>query len=117
MTSSTDSALVFGSGNFGSCLADHLADAGRPVLLWSRSKEVVDSLNKTHRNPKYLVDHEFSENITAIGPEFPSKDVLRSMKVVLFAIPTQSLRLVKVQIKYVAFTGVSEECFSRSRIC
>lgn len=71
---------------------DHLADAGASVYLWSRSKDVVESLNTTRRNPKYLQEHEFSENITAIGPEFPSKDLLTGVDVVLFAIPTQNLR-------------------------
>ena len=84
--------LVLGSGNFGSCLADHLADSGNQVLLWSRSKDVIQSLNEHHRNPKYLTDHVFSENITAIGPELPGTNVLQAVGVVLFAIPTQNLR-------------------------
>ena len=73
--------LVLGSGNFGSCLADHLglfplrcpvcliavrsdiisvplspflhlaivADSEHEVMLWSRSRDVVESLNATHR--------------------------------------------------------------------
>ena len=84
--------LVLGSGNFGSCLADHLADSGNAVLLWSRSKDVIKALNEHHQNPKYLTDHVFSANITAIGPELPGIDVLRTVGVVLFAIPTQNLR-------------------------
>jgi len=84
--------LVLGSGNFGSCLADHLADSGNPVFLWSRSKDVIESLNEHHRNPKYLTDHVFSAHITAIGPELPGIDVLQTVGVVLFAIPTQNLR-------------------------
>jgi glycerol-3-phosphate dehydrogenase len=72
--------------------ADHLADAGSPVLLWSRSEEIVKSMNEHHRNPRYLKDHNFSHGITAIGPEFPSKDVVSNTDVILFAIPTQSLR-------------------------
>lgn len=51
-------------------------------------------MNTQHRNPKYLKDHLFSSNITAIGPEFPSKDTIMSANVVLFAIPTQNLRRV-----------------------
>ena len=84
--------LVLGSGNFGSCLADHLADSGSRVLLWSRSKDVIESLNERHRNPKYLTDHVFSANITAIGPDLPGIDILQTVGVVLFAIPTQNLR-------------------------
>lgn len=89
---------MLGSGNFGSCLSDHLADAGSPVLLWSRSADVVKSLNEHHRNPRYLQDHDFSSNITAIGPDFPSKDVVCGVNVILFAIPTQNLRQVLKQL-------------------
>lgn len=91
---SSEKVLVLGSGNFGLCLADHLADAGSTVLLYSRSREAVELMNKEHRNPKYLRDHLFSSNITAIGPEFPTKDVVSKMDVLLFAIPTQNLRKV-----------------------
>ncbi|KAG9055238.1 hypothetical protein FS842_002768 [Serendipita sp. 407] len=47
---STPKVLVLGSGNFGSCLSDHLADAGSSVLLWSRSAEVVRSMNQEQKN-------------------------------------------------------------------
>lgn len=55
-------------------------------------------MNESHRNPRYLQDHDFSHNITAIGPEFPSKAVVSSVDVILFAIPTQNLRLVYVNL-------------------
>lgn len=84
--------LVFGAGNFGSCLADHLADSQHEVVVWSRSPEVVKSLNETHRNTEYLTDHVFPESLRAIGPEFPSPEVVRGMDVLLFAIPTEGVR-------------------------
>ncbi|KAF8832172.1 hypothetical protein HHX47_DHR1000894 [Lentinula edodes] len=91
--------LVFGAGNFGSCLADHLGDSDHNVYLWSRQEEVVKSLNEVHRNPIYLKDHQFSVNITAVGPELPGKTLIDDMDVLLFAIPTQFLRenLAKLQ--------------------
>lgn len=54
-----------GSGNFGSCLADHLAtsDLNVDVTLWSRDAATVTSLNETHKNPKYLTDHVSSEGL------------------------------------------------------
>ncbi|KZT55018.1 NAD-dependent glycerol-3-phosphate dehydrogenase [Calocera cornea HHB12733] len=84
--------LVLGAGNFGSCLADHLAEVDHTVYIWSREADVVEELNKTHRNPKYLTDHAFPESITALGPEFPDAKVLNGVDVLLFAIPTQGLR-------------------------
>ncbi|KZV87768.1 NAD-dependent glycerol-3-phosphate dehydrogenase [Exidia glandulosa HHB12029] len=84
--------VVFGSGNFGSCLADHLADSEHKVFLWGRDLDVVESLNSTHRNPRYLTDHVFPESMVAIGPELPDAELLQSADVLLFAIPTQGLR-------------------------
>jgi hypothetical protein len=86
--------LVFGAGNFGSCLADHLGDSQHDVFIWTREQSVVEYFNKHHRNPRYLIDHHFSSNIKAIGPELPSKEFLSKMDVLLFAIPTQGLRFV-----------------------
>ena len=84
--------LVLGAGNFGSCLADHLADSTHRVYLWARSKQLVDTFNKERRNDKYLTDHVFPEGIEAIGPELPGAELLKEVDVVLFAVPTQGLR-------------------------
>ncbi|THV07618.1 glycerol-3-phosphate dehydrogenase [Dendrothele bispora CBS 962.96] len=84
--------LVFGAGNFGSCLADHLGDSEHEVFLWAREAELINHFNEFHRNPSYLRDHQFSTNIEAVGPEIPGKELIDKMDVLLFAIPTQFLR-------------------------
>lgn len=84
--------LVFGAGNFGSCLADHLADSSHDVVVWSRSPEIVQHLNESHRNPEFLQDHVFPDSLKAVGPEFPSTELIRQMDVLLFAIPTEGVR-------------------------
>lgn len=84
--------LVFGAGNFGSCLADHLGDSEHEVHMWSRDAKFVKHFNFHHRNPEYLKDHLFSHNIQAVGPDLPDKKFIRSMDVLLFAIPTQAVR-------------------------
>ncbi|KAF8078822.1 glycerol-3-phosphate dehydrogenase [Lyophyllum atratum] len=84
--------LVFGSGNFGSCLASHLGDSQHDVYMWARDESIVTYFNEHHRNPTYLREHQFPANITAVGPELPSKDLMDTMDVLLFAIPTQFLR-------------------------
>jgi len=84
--------LVLGAGSFGSCLADHLGDSDHHVFMWSRSQNIVDHFNKHRRNPEFLQDHEFSDHITAVGPQFPDEDLLKKMDVLLFAIPTEGVR-------------------------
>lgn len=60
--------------------------------MWSREARFVEYFNKTQRNPDYLKDHEFSTNIRVVGPEIPSKEMMKQMDVLLFAIPTQAVR-------------------------
>ncbi|RDX50482.1 NAD-dependent glycerol-3-phosphate dehydrogenase [Lentinus brumalis] len=91
--------LVFGAGNFGSCLADHLADSSHIVYMWSRSADLVAHFNKYHKNPEVLQDHDFAESITAVGPEFPSAELVQSMDVLLFAIPTEGVRETLTALK------------------
>ncbi|KAJ7161338.1 glycerol-3-phosphate dehydrogenase [Mycena crocata] len=83
--------LILGAGNFGSCLAEHLGDSDHRVFMWSREADVVEHFNLQHKNLKYLPEHNFSKNITAVGPDLPL-DIINDMDVVLFAIPTQFLR-------------------------
>ncbi|KAF9040411.1 glycerol-3-phosphate dehydrogenase [Hymenopellis radicata] len=91
--------LILGAGNFGSCLADHLGDSGHQVYLWAREEKLVQHFNKHHKNLFYLKDHQFSENITAVGPEPPNKELIDKMDVLLFAIPTQFLRATLTQLQ------------------
>ncbi|KAG6817724.1 hypothetical protein H0H87_004515 [Tephrocybe sp. NHM501043] len=86
--------LIFGSGNFGSCLASHLGDTQHHVYMWCREASIVSHFNEHHRNPVYLKDHQFPKTITAVGPEMPTKELIDTMDVLLFAIPTQFLRCV-----------------------
>ena len=101
MTSSSPSPkkiLVFGSGNFGSCLADHLGDSDHEVSMWSREKSFVEYFNEHHKNPRYLKDHSFPKTIRAVGPDLPDAELVKRMDVLLFAIPTQGLRYVSPRI-------------------
>lgn len=88
---SRSNVLVFGAGNFGSCLADHLADSSHSVSLWSRDESVVRQINETHRSDVFQ-DHVFPDTVNAVGPDFPSQELIRSVDVLLFAIPTEGVR-------------------------
>ncbi|MBC7661709.1 MAG: NAD(P)-dependent glycerol-3-phosphate dehydrogenase [Chitinophagaceae bacterium] len=89
--------IVLGTGNFGTCLANHLAQKGHSVTIWGRSQEIVDSINTLHRNPKYLehiaLDHRLNATLK-LEPES-----LKAASFLVLAIPTQSLRSVMEPIK------------------
>ena len=85
-----------GSGNFGTCLAQHLAHKSYPVTLWGRSQAIVDGINRQHRNTKYLSSIELSPLLRATTQL--SEELLRDTHFLILAIPTQSLRQVLLQL-------------------
>ncbi|KAJ3081733.1 hypothetical protein HK102_002170, partial [Quaeritorhiza haematococci] len=89
--------FVLGSGNFGTCLADHLADMGIQVTMWSRDQTLADSINNEHKNSKYMKDVTLSTNLKATTEI--SGEMLGSTTVVLFAIPTQHMRSILERTK------------------
>ncbi|KAI0814811.1 NAD-dependent glycerol-3-phosphate dehydrogenase [Irpex lacteus] len=91
--------LIFGAGNFGSCLADHLGDSLHEVFMWSRDESIVKHFNLHRKNPQFLKDHVFPDCVQAVGPEFPSSQMVQSMDVLLFAIPTQGVRETLTSLK------------------
>ena len=48
---------VFGAGAWGSTMAQVLSDAGNEVLIWGRNLAVIDEINNSHTNSKYLSAH------------------------------------------------------------
>ncbi len=93
MTSTTQKKiLVLGAGNFGTCLAQHLAALENDILLWSRSSEITEHINTKHKNPKYLSTITLSSRIKATD-NIADKD-WKDIGTLLLAVPTQSLREV-----------------------
>ncbi len=56
---------VLGLGNWGTALANHLANKGYPVLGWTIHPEVVESINSKNINPYCLSDLRLSQNLRA----------------------------------------------------
>ena len=84
-----DRILVLGAGNFGTCLAQHLAEKGHHVTLWARSPEIADSINQNRKNPKYLNALTLSPRIRAINNI--TDDLLREHRVLVLATAAQAL--------------------------
>ena len=56
---------VLGLGHWGTAIASHLAGKGFEVLGWSIEPEVVEGINRAHRNPKYLSQVELAAGLRA----------------------------------------------------
>ena len=88
---------VIGAGQFGTCLAQHLATLENKVLLWARSGEVSAGINNLHKNINYLSEYSLHENITGTFDDF--SNFLSQVDVVVLAVPTQSLRQTLQKMK------------------
>tara|TARA_R110000868_G_scaffold306734_3_gene568079 strand:+ start:5250 stop:6260 length:1011 start_codon:yes stop_codon:yes gene_type:complete len=87
---------IVGAGSFGTALATVLDTAGNNVQIWAREEEVVNSINKDHRNPSYLSNLKLPESIKAYHD---LEQCLRSQDMILFATPSHTLREIAGQIK------------------
>ena len=80
---------VFGAGSWGTAFSLVLTDAGNEVSMWCRREELCTAINHQRRNIDYLPDVALPDSISAsVHPE----EVLDRAEVVVFAVPSQSLR-------------------------
>lgn len=81
---------VIGGGAWGTALAQVAARGGRPVTLWAREPEVVESVNAAHENRQFLAGVSLSDSIRATGDlaELAGHDAL------LVVAPAQHVRAV-----------------------
>lgn len=91
-----ESILVLGAGNFGTCLAQHAADKGYQVTLYTRDRVVCESINTQRRNPKYLTEVTLSSRVKAV--HVLDETALLGISVVIQAVPTQAMRGVLAQL-------------------
>ncbi len=86
---------VVGLGNWGSALANHLSNKGYDVLGWSNQEEVVEGINKNHRNPIQQKDIILCENLKAT---FDIND-LSNVDLLLLTVPSCALSDVVPMLK------------------
>ena len=77
-------------------MAQVLADCGNDVLLWGRSSQIVEEINDSHTNQKYLGKHVLPVQLRA------TEDIVQAFahsSIIVLAIPAQSLRQALVEWK------------------
>src|SRR3990172_2968760 len=79
---------VLGAGSFGTCLAV-LAAERHDVVLWSRSAELADAINRERRNPRYLSEVELPPGIRASAD---LAETLHGRELVICAVPSHGVR-------------------------
>ncbi|MCM3596965.1 NAD(P)H-dependent glycerol-3-phosphate dehydrogenase [Metabacillus idriensis] len=82
---------VLGAGSWGTALSIVLADNHHEVRLWGHRKELIQQINETHRNQKYLPEVELSD---AIKGYTDLAEALNSVNIAVLAVPTKAIREV-----------------------
>lgn len=82
---------VIGAGSWGTALSQVLAQNGHQVSLWARKDEVVEGINVSHVNPRYLSDVKLSELIVASSDY---EVVTRGAEAVVVVTPSHMIRQV-----------------------
>lgn len=82
---------VIGAGNWGTTLANLLAEKGYDVALWAFEKELVDEINRTRTNSVYLPGICLSDNIKATGN---MQDAVNNSRYILSTVPAQFTRAI-----------------------
>jgi glycerol-3-phosphate dehydrogenase (NAD(P)+) len=80
---------VLGAGSWGTALAVHLSRIGHSVALWGRDADVMQQIERTRHNPRYLPDIALPALVE------PTSDLARALDravFVVFAVPSNALR-------------------------
>lgn len=85
---------VVGGGAWGTALADLLARKGEQVTLWAREPDVIESVNRRHRNDMFLPGAELAPSLRA-EPDLSA--ALRGVETIVSAAPSHAVRDVMTQ--------------------
>ncbi|REH91073.1 NAD(P)H-dependent glycerol-3-phosphate dehydrogenase [Staphylococcus felis] len=110
---------VFGTGSFGTALANVLADNGHNTLMWGKTLNTVNEINEKHTNHSYLPDVTLNTKIAATNQ---LETAVQHSDIYLIALPTKAIREVTQQIDSLLTTqkyfihvakGIENETFKR----
>lgn len=82
---------VLGAGNWGTTLADLIAENGHPVRLWTLNAAVRDEVNARHTNEASVPGLSINSRVTATTE---LAEAVRGAELVVMVIPSQAFREV-----------------------
>lgn len=82
---------VVGGGAWGTALADLLARKGEQVTIWARESEVIEGINRRHRNELFLPGADLAPGLRA---EADLAAALRGVETVVSVAPSHAVRAV-----------------------
>ncbi|MGB4984279.1 MAG: NAD(P)H-dependent glycerol-3-phosphate dehydrogenase [Erysipelotrichaceae bacterium] len=94
--------VVYGSGSWGSALANVLADNGMDVTVYGRSTDQVIDIDKYHQNSKYFGDIVLNYDIKASN----DLTILKNSDIVILSVPSNNVKDACLTIK----EYISDQC-------
>src|SRR5829696_5694122 len=94
---------VIGAGAWGTALADLLARNGHDVRMWAYEWDVVETINRSHQNRRFLPGSAVYDTIEAFNDV---GDALVGAELVTFATPSQVFRSIARTAKAAISNGV-----------
>lgn len=82
---------VIGAGAWGTALADLLTRNGHEVRIWAYEWDVVESINRSHQNRRFLAGHQLADSMTAYNQV---DETLEGAKLIVLATPSHVLRSI-----------------------
>lgn len=110
---------VLGAGNWGTTIAHLIAQTTPEVRLWGRDQELIDAINTTHENTRYLDGFRLRENIRATTA---LEEAIDGVDSIVMVIPSKAFRAVCRQLApllaphqaiFHATKGVERESYAR----
>jgi glycerol-3-phosphate dehydrogenase (NAD(P)+) len=86
---------VVGAGAWGSALATRLAQSPHDIRLWAYEDDVVDAINRTHANPRFLPHIALPPSIVA---STTMRDVVSGADLVVMVAPSHVTRAVAAMV-------------------
>jgi glycerol-3-phosphate dehydrogenase (NAD(P)+) len=80
---------VVGAGSWGTAIGVLLSKKGYDVKIWDRNKDLINEINVSHQNIKYLPGIDLSENIIAVEA---LKDCIADSSILVMAVPSHAVR-------------------------
>jgi len=89
------SVAVLGAGSWGTALANHLASAGTPTVLWARSGETVSQICERQQNQSFLPDVTLHSSLHCTS-DFAAATV--SATDILVAVPSSAFKEIVTRV-------------------
>ena len=91
-----DNILVIGGGSWGTAFAHYLTLKNKPVKIWVREEEIIDSIKSRRENQVFLPGTKLSENLIPISD---LESETRAADIIIFAVPSKFIRHTFERIK------------------